>query len=147
MGVGRKPWDQQPDESNAAYARFLAYRNLGPTRSIEKAYQETIRNGTKQTKSNHQWKADSTRHNWRDRATAWDVDRLLSQGERTATLYMAAVEKYVERLYTSLAEQEIAPDDFDSLTKSIELLHKLLPGETIAAIIAANDERRATGSE
>ena len=143
--MASKPWDQQPNEGNAAYSHFLAYRNLGPTRTLEKAYRAIKRNDTLSVPGN--WAKESERYQWVDRATAWDVDRLLSQGERTATLYMAAVEKYVERLYTSLAEQDIKPDDFDSLTKSIELLHKLLPGETIGAIVAANEQRRADGGE
>jgi hypothetical protein len=145
--VARKPWDQLDNESNAAYARFLAYRNLGPTRTLEKAYQstqpETKRNKTKSF--TQQWANDSTKFNWRDRATAWDVDNLLGQGERAATLYMGVVEKYIERLYSFLDQTGVEPDDFDSVTKSIELLHKLLPGETIGAIIAANEQRRTTG--
>jgi hypothetical protein len=146
--VARKLWEQLDNESNAAYARFLAYRNLGPTRTIDKAYQAATReNKRKSNTATSQWYNDSMSHHWNDRATAWDIDNLLGQGERAATLYMGIVEKYVERLYTFLDEQSVNPDDFDSVTKSIELLHKLLPGETIAAIIAANEQHRTTGHE
>jgi hypothetical protein len=58
---------------------------------------------------------------------------------------MGVVEKYIERLYSFLDQTSVEPDDFDSVTKSIDLLHKLLPGETIGAIIAANEQRRTTG--
>jgi hypothetical protein len=144
--VARKPWDQLDNESNAAYARFLAYRNLGPTRTIDKAYHAATRgNQRKSNTATSQWYNDSMSHQWSDRATAWDVDNLLGQGERAATLYMGVVEKYIERLYSFLDQTSVQPDDFDSVTKSIELLHKLLPGETIGAIIAANEQRRTTG--
>jgi hypothetical protein len=144
--VARKPWEQLDNESNAAYVRFLSYRNLGPTRTIDKAYQAATReNKRKSDTATSQWYNDSMSHQWNDRATAWDVDNLLGQGERAATLYMGIVERYVERLYTYLDQQSVKPDGFDSVTKSIELLHKLLPGETIAAIIAANEQRRNGG--
>jgi hypothetical protein len=144
--VARKPWDQLDNESNAAYARFLAYRNLGPTRTIDKAYvSHTHENRRKSETPTGQWYDDSAKYEWRDRATAWDIDNLLGQGERAATLYMGVVEKYIERLYSFLDQTSVEPDDFDSVTKSIELLHKLLPGETIGAIIAANEQRRTTG--
>lgn len=140
-------WDQLENESNAAYARFLSYRNLGPMRTLQKAYEayqaaQPVRNRKKAQSPTGTWNEDSATYNWRERATAWDVDALLNQGERTATLYMAAVSAYVEMVYEALSERVIRPNDFDSLSKSIELLHKLLPGETIGAIIAAAEERR-----
>jgi hypothetical protein len=141
--VARKPWEQLDTESNAAYARFLAYRNLGPTRSLDRAYQVT--KGKEALQAPGSWAKESERFSWVDRATAWDIDNLLGQGERAATLYMGIVERYVERLYTFLEQPGVQPNDFDSVTKSIELLHKLLPGETIGAIIAANEQRRTTG--
>jgi hypothetical protein len=31
-------WEQLKDENNLHYSWFLAYRNLGPTRTLERAY-------------------------------------------------------------------------------------------------------------
>jgi hypothetical protein len=149
--VDKKPWEQREDESNAAYARFLAYRNLGPLRTLQKAYEayqadQPEKNRNKTKKFTQQWANDSTGFGWVDRATAWDVDNFLTKGERTATLYMSAVERYTEILFQFL-DQGVQPDDFDSATKSIELLHKLLPGETIGAIIAAREQARRERGE
>lgn len=120
-------WDQQPNESNAAYARFLAYRNLGPGRTLERAAQQNPRNSN----SIATYERDSSTHNWVERATAWDVANLLVQGKRAATLYVAAVERAAERLLEAL-ESGVKPDDFNSITKALELLSKLFPGESIA---------------
>src|SRR5262249_28786381 len=42
-----KPWDQQPDEPDAAYSRFLMYRNLGPARTLDAAFANFLRAGGK----------------------------------------------------------------------------------------------------
>ena len=34
------PWEQQPDEPEVAYARFLVYLNLGRARSVDAAFQD-----------------------------------------------------------------------------------------------------------
>jgi hypothetical protein len=39
----RQPWDQQPDEPGRCYARFLLFRNMGPSRSVEAAYRLVAR--------------------------------------------------------------------------------------------------------
>lgn len=132
-------WDQQPDESNAAYARFLAYRNLGPSRSLERAYQATKGNAGQPAPG--QWTRDSERFNWVERATAWDVALLLQQGEVAATAYVAAVKKHAFNVLDAL-ESGIKPETFADVTKAIELLAKLFPGEAIGHIIAERKKRR-----
>lgn len=59
------PWERQPDETPRAYAAFRQYRDLGPTRTVEKL-QDVART------SAERW---SARHRWVDRANAWDVER------------------------------------------------------------------------
>ena len=79
-------WQQQPAESDKAYAKFLAFRNAGSQRSIMGA------NGGKPNgglyRQAHKWR-------WGERASAWDaslrertdeelVDRMVSTRHRLA---------------------------------------------------------------
>ena len=60
-----EPWAQRPDESPVAYSSFLAYRDLGPSRSL-------VRVGQEQGKNVSLLEDWSSRHQWVARATAWD---------------------------------------------------------------------------
>lgn len=60
------PWDRRPGESARAYQWFRRYRDLGPLRSFDALAGEEVRRTTLT-----EW---SRRHDWRDRAEAWDVE-------------------------------------------------------------------------
>jgi len=59
-------WEQARGESARAYAAFVAYRDLGPERSLAKAAEQAGRHVSLLKR----W---SARNRWRDRAWAWDV--------------------------------------------------------------------------
>jgi hypothetical protein len=62
------PWDQQVDESAAAFLAFAAYRDMGlGMRSIRKV-RAAVGKGSHSTLS--QW---NTQHEWLRRVTAWDA--------------------------------------------------------------------------
>ena len=63
-----KPWEQMPGESGAAYAAFLAYRNMGATRT----YVATARSLRRHESLMRRW---ATRHRWQERAWRWDVQQ------------------------------------------------------------------------
>jgi len=63
-------WEQQPGESNAAYAHFRTYRDLGIDRSLDAAYRlwhgqkpeaETNAEGTKGRRASGQWHRECRR--------------------------------------------------------------------------------------
>jgi hypothetical protein len=60
-----REWDKRDNESPQAFAAFVAYRNLGPSRSVVKACKEV----GKTRATLHPW---STQHDWVARAGAWD---------------------------------------------------------------------------
>lgn len=75
-----KPWDRLPDESEAAYKAFLAYRDLGKKRSQDSAA-KVLAESLGHTWSNRKrarggrlvdW---SSKFRWVERATAWDKHR------------------------------------------------------------------------
>jgi hypothetical protein len=146
--VARKPWEQLDNESNAAYARFLAYRNLGPLRTLQKAYEahqadQPVKNRNKSQAPTGVWTDDSTAHNWRERATAWDVANLLQEGEQAATFYVGAMRKHARKVYESLDQLE--PERYDDAIKGLELLAKLFPPDVLAALINSQHNRSGDG--
>lgn len=68
----QNPWDRRPDETSKAYAAFCAYLELGPERSIERAFRD--RNGTERAQKTQGawWRRWSSRHDWVERARAFD---------------------------------------------------------------------------
>jgi len=61
------PWERQPAETPQAWAAFVAYRDLGPYRTAEKAAAQL-------KKGNRAFGAFCTEYNWVARAAAWDAE-------------------------------------------------------------------------
>jgi hypothetical protein len=61
-----KPWEQMPAESGPAYAAFVAYRDLGPSRTFKAGADQA----GKHESLMRRW---ATRNRWRERAWAWDL--------------------------------------------------------------------------
>lgn len=113
------PWEQRDAESSAAFAAFLAYRNLGPGRSLSKAW-EASKGDRKGIGVPGQWRQWSVTHRWIDRSRAWDRFQ-------DAEAARVAAERYADQL---LKYREEALKRVD-LTAQIAL--------KIAANIAARD--------
>lgn len=59
-----EPWEKRPGETGRAHEAFRAYRDAGPTRTlaaVTDAHGSTVQ----------RW---ATRHDWRERAEAWDAE-------------------------------------------------------------------------
>jgi hypothetical protein len=68
-------YDRLPGETPKAFEAFCAYRDLGPTRSLQKAADGL----DKSMKLLGRW---SSQHNWQERVAAWDGDQdMLRQEE------------------------------------------------------------------
>ena len=69
----RSPWDRRADETARAHQAFRTFRDLGPTRTLAQlsdvAHMRTLQ----------QW---AQRHDWRDRAAAWDDEVHRAQDAR-----------------------------------------------------------------
>jgi hypothetical protein len=65
------PYEHQPGETAKAFAAFVVFRDLGPERSVLKAYRQ--KTGKKQAKqATGVWNGWATTHNWHSRAAAWE---------------------------------------------------------------------------
>lgn len=67
-----KPWDQQNGETREAYAAFWAYLELGPQRSIDKAWAGTKQGQNRDKRAPSYWGEWSKKWCWVERANVWD---------------------------------------------------------------------------
>ena len=77
----QKPWDRLPAEPAQWFARFDAYRLLGPGRTIEAVWRGEAKK-SKVKRPNPAWYAASTRYRWKERAEAWDAQELPSRQQQ-----------------------------------------------------------------
>jgi hypothetical protein len=125
------PWDRRLNETPAAYAAFVVYRDQGITRSQHKTA-EAI------GKSRGLLCGWSRQHNWVDRATAWD-DHLQRQHDLEA---VAAIRAMGDRhANTALLMQQKAIEALQAMNPS-----RLSPAEIRNFLVdAIKLERQARG--
>lgn len=131
---GRKPWDRMDDESSAAYARFLVYRNLGPSRSVDKAYKSIAPKRVKSRRASGQWDSDSAQYNWEERAHAWDIENLTEVGQRVVVKFVDVLELAAQQLLESILSGRIKPKTWAEVTQAINVLGNFVPAETVQKI-------------
>jgi hypothetical protein len=135
----KHPWDQWPGESDPAYARFTAYLSLGPSRSLEAAYQamlpkqERASEGVKRRRPPGQWYRDSGAYCWVKRALAWDIANMAAAGDRATAAYVHAVQACAARVVESLTRLP-GPADWKEFLETLKTLAALIPAETVASV-------------
>lgn len=139
-----KPWDQQPEEPNESYGRFLLYRNLGPGRSLQLAYSTFVaqfRNATDAAKSPKKpqqvpghWNDVSAQWSWVDRASAWDVEMLRTHGERLSVLWVGILTLAAEKCAQKLAQPGCRPKDFMQAVAVIDKLAAFLTPDAVKSL-------------
>jgi len=72
-----RPWDRLPRESGPAYTDFRAFLLLGPQRTVVEAAKQV-------GKSERQLRKQVRRHDWWERARAYDIATARSEDEETA---------------------------------------------------------------
>lgn len=133
-------WEREPDEDADSYARFLVYRNCGPTRSLRKAYHRYLQaydgytGGTDRLHVPGTWHRDCVAHQWVNRAAAWDVANLVSHGARLVALHAGTVLQIAKK--NARAARRLAPGDdgWDDLCKSVKLVQEWLTPEVVRGI-------------
>lgn len=125
-------WDQHEHEPDAAYARFLAYRNLGPSRSLDKAYRAS--QGAEKRQAPGQWHKDSVAYQWVARATAWDIDNLKTHGERIVLNYVASLDSIADKLQAYLSNETTTIDNWRDAEAALAILGKIITGNAAAEL-------------
>ncbi len=141
-----KPWDQQPNEPEAAYARFQIYLNLGRGRSLQQAYdaQRSAKDRKKpRTKSiSGTWGADCSKYHWVERALAKDIDDLTGKGYDTVIDFVNSLAILANKTVKALANEKVQPRSLKSILELVNVLGSYIPAETVAAVRADADQRR-----
>lgn len=141
-------WEQRPNESDESYARFLLYRNLGPGRSVQTAYNlytqqfrnaaqghgPDAENSRKRLLVPGHWNVDSARHLWVDRSLAWDIDNLSRHGERLAALWIGILIKAAEKAAERLADPRVKPKDYMQCIALVDKLSAYLSPDAIRTL-------------
>ncbi len=136
----RKPWEQLEGESSEAYARFLAYRNLGPIRTVILAYAAfrpvTPKSKNKPTLSAPRVWWDNYRVlEWRDRAAAWDVSQMANAVPEAATTIFKLMGETARACLAQVANGNIKPQSFEELKDMVVILGNFISPEVISATI------------
>lgn len=139
-------WDKRESESDEAYVRFLVYRNLGPARSIDKAYAAT--NRSKAKRASGQWNEDSITHEWTKRAVAWDIAQLSQLPAETTTIILEAIKEFARKTLHAASGDEYKPKGRE-VRENILVIAALVSPEIItqAVVHSGDDTRQASAVE
>ncbi len=125
MPESQNPWDRRRDEPKEAYARFLIYRNLGPARSLDRAYEVYLAMSGQETKGLERpgsWARDSVAHQWANRATDWDGEVLRTIGVRSIARFLGIVDEACRRTLAALQDEKLRPANWAEILQAIEML-------------------------
>lgn len=103
-GVPTKPWDRKAEESAQAYGAFCSYLGAGADRSLGGTARALHRN----TSLLKRW---SSRHQWRQRAAAWDEEQRRDRAARVDASEVA----YERRLRNAEQLEKVAMAGLRSL--------------------------------
>ena len=120
-------WTRQEGETATAYAAFCTYRDLGPRRSLAKAYGH--QKGTKraQQASGH-WKRWYRTKNWKNRAEAYDAH--LDEKKR-----QAEVEKWRRR------GEDLVEEQYRLAQAMLSKAHQMLQFPLASQTVEKKDEK------
>lgn len=129
---GRKPWEQQPGESDTQYQRFRYYldHKSTPRRLAEIAQELVKRDKRKITAASIITYAGRWR--WRDRAALRDAEvhkhtdeKLLTTAERIQTAHLEAATILRERVIEEVAARPLGEASLRDLTNLLGLAYKI----------------------
>ncbi len=141
------PWGRQPREGEEAYAAFLAYRDLGPSRTHE-ATRKRLGKSPGYLKPIERW---SVLRHWRERSCAWDdhlqrerdkiAEEVAAQWERRRLQALEEGWQLCRSLRAKLAQMLAFPLETPVVAKSEPAKEKR---EVIAEAVATPEETKET---
>lgn len=135
--MAKQPWDKLTTESDEDYARFLMYRNLGPTRSVRECYFRYLqeydnyqgrKNGVRPPNS---WQLQCRRNFWIERAAAWDVRNLSHYGQKIVALHSEAIAAIARKNLRAARRLNVGQKGWSDLQASIRTVAEYLTPELL----------------
>jgi hypothetical protein len=125
-----KPWDQLPDEPITAYRRFMIYRDIGPRRTLEKAYE--VYKGAKGLAPG-MWQRQAVEYSWKDRATAYDIEMMSEHGTKAVINWVLSLVELSEQTLEEMQSGRLKPRSFEQVLGALDVLGKFVTPETVEA--------------
>jgi hypothetical protein len=153
-----RPWDKLEDETRSAYTHFLIYRNLGPARTLQLAYDAYLEmNRLAEAKAGKkkkaeigdkpvtggQWRREYPLHEWKQRAEFWDVWVFTEAGDRVVVLMLALVDRLLEQALEGTVANR--PNNWSQVLETVKALRELVPQESFLALCRHSAAMRAGG--
>jgi hypothetical protein len=138
------PWDRREGESEADYAKFMAYLSLGPTRTINTAYRSFVgvvagpdKTGRRSKYPPGSWLALSSRWEWVERTAAWDTHNLRAAALRIAKLWVAGVEVLARKAFRSAKQYNPGDKPWAAVLDTFKVVSANLSFEAIQGACAS----------
>jgi hypothetical protein len=141
-----EPWDQLRGEPQESFNRFLIYRNLGPARSLSRAYryysQSLSPDPTKPAEAAKSfkrlqvpgnWIDDSQRYKWTARAAAWDTSLLLKMGSDLAPFWNQILRDVVRKAAEALLSAKLKPKTWKDVLLVLDKISPYLNPDVLKA--------------
>jgi hypothetical protein len=111
--MSNKLWFKQPEETSRQYAAFCLYRDMGPSRSIQKVAQKRTGGGP-HTSRLKEW---SNKYQWVNRAIAYDehIDQIIIVSQEEELKKMVARHTREAELFQSKVHERLENIDPDEL--------------------------------
>jgi hypothetical protein len=135
-----EPWARLADETDEQYGHFLFFRNCGFRRSLRKAYCQYLKQEDGYTgvpKGLHvppDWLRASQKHDWRNRARAWDIRNLSAHGGRLAVLHTESLVQIAKKNYRAAKEMSPGDDGWADLVAGLKLVGEYLTPDVLSGI-------------
>jgi hypothetical protein len=112
----------------------LVYRNLGPSRSLQSAWDaQKVSNRGKSGRVSGQWQKDSADYQWVERANAWDGYQLQQAGAATVHNWINILSGIAGKTLEAINEG-VKPDNWGGVIQSAQVLGAHISPEAVNAL-------------
>jgi hypothetical protein len=142
-------WEQHEGEPGKAYERFLFYRDLGPTRSLDAAYEAYINSeafeapntkslekasrGIKRYRAPGQWREDCVTYQWVFRANQWDIFMLSVAGKSVISDFYKLLAVMTNQTLETMRKGQLVPVTYGQALEGLQILGNYVSPEAVAA--------------
>lgn len=143
MGTQAPIYERLSNEPDSAYMHFLYYRNLGPARTLRRAYNAYLigtgeaPEGTDKSKCGS-WGAESVAWNWVERARAFDISILANEGKETVLAFLDALCHAAKRAAEFIRTGQ--PESWNDALATLNVVGKFIPPEAVEALAAPESD-------